>query len=132
MPVERRYWAVRGATTVERDDPALIARAVHELLAAIETLNALTPDLVVSALFTMTADLRSEFPARAARHHGWDEVAMLSTVEIPVPGSLERCIRTLVHVEFPAPRERVHHVYLHAARALRVDLPPSPPASAGG
>lgn len=130
MPVERSYWAVRGATTVERDDPALIAGAVHELLAAIETLNALTPDRVVSALFTMTADLRSEFPARAARDHGWNDVAMLSTVEIPVPGSLERCIRALVHVEFPVPRDHVHHVYLRAARALRTDLPPSPPAGA--
>lgn len=139
MPVERRYWAVRGATTVERDEPALIAEAVHELLAAIERLNDLTPDLVVSGLFTMTADLRSEFPARAARQHGWHDVAMLSTVEIPVPGSLERCIRALIHVEFRAPQSRVHHVYLRGARGLRADLsaglphsPPSAPPSPPG
>jgi chorismate mutase len=123
MPPERRHWAVRGATTVERDDPDLAADAVRELLAEIERRNTLTPDLVVSAHFTMTPDLRSEFPARAARRYGWTQVAMLSTTEIPVPGSLPRCIRTLVHVEFPEPRADVRHVYLRGARDLRPDLP---------
>lgn len=131
MPVERRYWAVRGATTVESDEPGLIADAVHEMLAVIEARNTITADMVVSAHFTMTTDLRSEFPARAARHHGWREVAMLSTVEIPVPGALERCIRALVHVEFAEPRGAVHHVYLRGARGLRPDLDGgAPPGSA--
>lgn len=107
---------------MERDEPALITEAVHELLETIERHNALTAELVVSAHFTMTEDLRSEFPALAARLHGWNEVAMLSTVEIPVPGALARCIRALVHVEFGEPRTGVQHVYLRGARALRADL----------
>ena len=119
----RRHWAVRGATTVERDEPALVADAVRELLDAIERRNALSRDAIVSAHFTMTADLRSEFPARVARLHGWSDVAMLSTTEIPVPGALPRCIRALVHLEFPEPRASVHHVFLRAARELRPDLP---------
>jgi chorismate mutase len=123
MPVERRHWAVRGATTVERDDAGLVAEAVRELLAEIERRNALTRDVIVSAHFTMTADLRSEFPARVARLYGWSDVAMLSTTEIPVPGSLPRCIRALVHVEFPEPRAGVQHVFLRDARDLRPDLP---------
>ena len=123
MPPERRHWAVRGATTVERDDAELVAAAVRELLAEIERRNALAPEVIVSAHFTMTADLRSEFPARAARRHGWTDVAMLSTTEIPVSGSLPRCIRVLVHLEFPEPRAAVRHVYLRDARDLRPDLP---------
>ena len=123
MAGERRHWAVRGATTVERDEPELIATAIGELLAEIERRNAIEPAVVVSAHFTMTADLRSEFPARAARLHGWADVAMLSTTEIPVPGSLERCIRALVHLEFAEPRAGVRHVFLRGAVGLRPDLP---------
>jgi chorismate mutase len=123
MPPERRHWAVRGATTVERDDPALVADAVRELLAELEQRNALDRDAIVSAHFTMTADLRSAFPARAARLYGWSEVAMLSTTEIPVPGALPRCIRVLVHLEFAEPRAGVRHAFLRGARDLRPDLP---------
>lgn len=126
MPVEvsaRRYWAVRGATTVDHDEPVLITDAVHELLGVMEQRNSFMSGMVVSAIFTMTEDLRSEFPARAARRHGWKDVAMLSTTEIPVPGSLERCIRLLAHVEFNEPRKGVQHVYLRGARTLRTDLP---------
>ena len=120
---ERRHWAVRGATTVERDDPALITTAVHELLAEIERRNGIGPDVVVSAHFTMTEDLRSEFPARAARLYGWSDVAMLSTTEIPVPGALPRCIRALLPLELGEPRGGVRHVFLRDAASLRPDLP---------
>lgn len=123
MTSGRRHWAVRGATTVERDEPVLVTDAVHELLAEIERRNGIAADVVVSAHFTMTDDLRSEFPARAARLYGWSTVAMLSTVEIPVPGALPRCIRTLIHLELPQPRDGVHHVFLRGAAGLRPDLP---------
>ena len=123
MTEGRRHWAVRGATTVERDEPALITDAVHELLAEIERRNGIGREVVVSAHFTMTEDLRSEFPARAARLYGWPDVAMLSTVEIPVPGALARCIRALVHLELAAPRAGVRHVFLRGAIGLRPDLP---------
>lgn len=122
MTTRRRYWAVRGATTVQRDDPELLAAAVAELLAEVETRNGITPDQVVSAIFTMTGDLTSTFPARAARLHGWRDVPMLCAVEIPVPGSIQRCIRALIHIEFEEPRERVVHAYLRDARDLRDDV----------
>lgn len=120
----RRHWALRGATTVERDAPALIASAVTELLDELVRNNDLSRDAIVSAHFTVTHDLRSEFPARAARVAGWGEVPMLSTVEIPVTGSMPRCIRVLMHVEFAHPRTAVTHVYLRGTRSLRPDLYP--------
>ena len=73
-------------------------------------------------LFTVTDDLRAEFPARAARELGWTDVPLLCTVEIPVPGALRRCIRVLMHVETDRPRGAIRHVYLGDARGLRPDL----------
>ncbi|HEX5581515.1 MAG TPA: chorismate mutase [Gemmatimonadaceae bacterium] len=130
MVSDRRYWAIRGATTVEADDPERIALAVGELLAEIERRNGIERDRVVSAHFTVTDDLRSDFPARAARRWGWRDVPMLSTVEVPVKGALARCIRALVHVEFAEPRAGVRHVYLRDARGLNPDLEGT--ADAGG
>src|SRR5690606_32814991 len=103
-------------------DPAAITAAVGELLAAIEERNGIAADRLVSAIFTMTPDLRSAFPARAAREWGWRDVPMLSTVEVDVEGALPRCIRVLAHVQFDEPRRTVRHVYLRGARGLNPDL----------
>ena len=119
---ELRVRAVRGATTVEADRPELIRNATRELLAEIVARNALRPSDVISAVFTVTSDLASEFPARAARELGWDDVPLLCTQEIAVPDALPRCIRVLLHVETARPRDEIEHVYLSGARALRPDL----------
>jgi chorismate mutase len=119
---DRRARAIRGATTVESDTPAQIRRATRELLETIVARNGITSADVVSAIFTVTHDLTSEFPAHAARELGWLDVPLLCTLEIPVPGSLARCIRVLLHVESEVSRAGIRHVYLHDARTLRPDL----------
>jgi len=120
---ERRLHAIRGATTVDRDEPSRICAATRELLRDIVRRNRLEPTEIVSALFTVTGDLKSEFPARAARELGWSDVALMCMTEIPVPGSLDRCIRVLVQVERARPRAPIRHVYLRRAASLRPDLP---------
>ena len=113
--------AVRGATTVATDDRGAITDAVRELVTALEQANDFGRADVVSAIFTVTPDLSSAFPAEAARAAGWSEVPLLCSSEIAVPGALPRCVRVLLHVErhWPvAPR----HVYLRDAAALRPDL----------
>ncbi len=119
---ERTVRAVRGATTVDADDPARIRAATRELLRHIVDRNGISPADVVSALFTVTRDLTSEFPARAARELGWIDVPMLCALEIPVPGALPRCIRVLLHLETDRARHAIEHVYLGEARGLRPDL----------
>jgi chorismate mutase len=119
---ERQVRAIRGATTVERDEPELVRAATRELLREVVARNALAPADIISVIFTATADLKSEFPARAARELGWVDVPLLCTTEVPVPGSLARCIRVLLHAESTLPRERLAHVYLRGARTLRPDL----------
>jgi chorismate mutase len=118
----RRLAGIRGATTVSADDPALVRNATRELLHELTVRNALVPDDIVSAIFTLTTDLRSEFPARAAREEGWGAVPMICAVEVPVPGALPRCIRVLVHAWLSTTDVRERHVYLGDARTLRPEL----------
>ena len=118
----RTIRAVRGATTVEKDDPLLIREGVQELLEVLMNDNDLAPIEIVSAVFTATSDLLSEFPAHAARVFGWDDVPLLCAQELAVPGSLPRCIRVLLHVETSRARNEMKHVYLHDAVLLRQDL----------
>jgi chorismate mutase len=113
---------IRGATTVARDEPALVLDATETLLRTIVERNAFVPEDVASALFTVTPDLVSEFPAAAARRMGWTLVPLLNFTEIGVPGRLERCIRVLVHVNTELPQDRIQHVYLEGATVLRPDL----------
>ena len=114
---------IRGATTVAEDDPDLILQATRELLEAIMKENTgFFPEDVGSALFTVTDDLASTFPAQAARQMGWGLVPMMCAREIPVPGSLPRVIRVLVHWNTEFPQNRITHVYLREAVKLRPDL----------
>ncbi len=114
--------AIRGAVTVEANDRAAILHATGELLGAILGANDLHAEDIVSAIFTMTADLDAVFPAEAARDIGWNQVPLLCCREIAVPDSLPRCIRVMVHVQSPRDRGDIQHIYLRDATRLRPDL----------
>ena len=119
MPIR----GIRGATTVTADEPELILQATRELLEEILTENeGMYPEDVASALFTVTDDLASTFPAQGARQMGWGLVPMLCAREIPVPNSLPRVIRVLVHWNTELPQNEITHVYLREAVKLRPDL----------
>jgi chorismate mutase len=110
---------IRGATTVESNDREQILAATEELLCLLIEKNNLQAEDVVSAFFTLTADLDAAFPALAARNLGWTEVALMCTREIPVPGSLEKCIRILLHVNTTRKASEMQHVYIRGAVTLR-------------
>ena len=114
---------IRGATTVSTDEPEAILQATRELLEAIIKENqGMAQEDVGSAIFTVTDDLVSTFPAQAARQMGWSMVPMMCAREIPVPGSLPRAIRVLVHWNTETPQNAIKHVYLRDAVKLRPDL----------
>ncbi len=116
-----RLFALRGATSVARNDTAAILEATEELMTELRSRNSLVPGDVVSCIFTATNDLDAEFPAVAARRIGFERVPLLCAREINVPGSLPRVIRVLIH--HYAPEDHVaRHVYLGEARSLRADL----------
>ncbi|MGH7605262.1 MAG: chorismate mutase [Gemmatimonadaceae bacterium] len=118
----RRTHAIRGATSVEADDPHQIAEATRELLEQIVERNLLEADEIVSVIFTVTNDLKTMFPALAAREMGWVGVPLLCASEIPVEGSMPRCLRTMLQVELRAPRPLDTHIYLREAVGLRPDV----------
>ena len=110
---------IRGATTVESNERENILAATTELLQLLIQHNDLHPEDVASAIFTVTDDLNAEFPALAARSLGWTEVALICTREIPVPHSLQKCIRVLLHVNTMRTATEVQHVYIRGAVNLR-------------
>ena len=119
-PVQCR--GIRGATTVEANSADAILAATRELLARMVQVNGVEAGDVASAFFTVTAGLTAAFPAKAAREIGWQHVPLLDAQEIPVPGSLDHCIRVLLHWNTDKPQEEIHHVYLRDAASLRPDL----------
>jgi chorismate mutase len=118
---DERLFAVRGAAQAEANEAEAILAATAELMRELLSRNGLEPSAIVSCLFTTTEDLDAEFPAVAARGIGLDTVPLLCCREIPVPGSMERVIRVLVHFYAPAGHQAAH-VYLGATRDLRSDL----------
>src|ERR687893_812499 len=116
-----RLIALRGATTVEANEAEAILDATDELMREILARNALTAADLVSCIFTLTDDLDAEFPAVAARNMGLSKVPLLCAREIPVPGSLPRVIRVMIHA-YAHQGHEPQHVYLGEARALRLDL----------
>ena len=114
---------IRGATVAEQDQAETILQATRELLDAILRANPTlkTADLA-SVFFSLTEDLAAAYPAQAARELGWDKVPLLCSREIPVPGSLPRCIRVLLHWNTDLPQHAIRHVYLGDAAELRPDL----------
>src|SRR3954454_22473730 len=121
MSTPARLQGIRGAPTVSQNEAGEILAASSELLRVLLDANELEPDDIVSALFTVTRDLDAAFPARAAEEFGWNIVALLHATEIPVPGSLPRCIRLLVHAYTTRSRSEIKHCYLRGATVLRPD-----------
>lgn len=113
---------IRGATTVNIDTAEEVLQATRDLLEHICSENDLRIEDIASALFTVTADVRSVFPAAAARSIGWDKVPLLCFQEIEVPDALPRCIRVMVLVNTDKSQEEIKHIYLKEAQSLRADL----------
>jgi chorismate mutase len=121
MSEDLRLWAVRGATKSQSNNPETIIQATEELMTELMSRNDLTPERMVSCIFTSTHDLNAQFPAVAARNLGLQNVPLLCAQEIDVPGAMVSVIRTLVHYYAPADHTPAH-TYLGDAQDLRSDL----------
>ena len=117
-----RLVALRGATTVDADTTDAVIGRTSELLATLLERNGLEHDQLVSIIFTSTKDLRSVFPALAARELGLGDVPLLCAGELDVIGGNPSTIRVLMHCYSTRPRATLRHVYLHRAKHLRDDL----------
>lgn len=114
---------VRGATTVKENRAEEIWEETGRVLEEMIAENHITADQVSHIWFTVTSDLDAAFPAKAAREiPGWEFVPVMCAQEIPVPGSLERCIRVMMTADVNVPAKDVQHIFLNEAVALRPDL----------
>ena len=118
---QRRLFALRGAVQAEGNERGAIIDATEELMRELIARNSLEAEAMVSCIFTTTADLDAEFPAVAARQLGLNTVPLLCCREIPVPGSMARVIRVMLHYYGPA-ASAPEHVYIGETQKLRADL----------
>lgn len=117
-----RLRGIRGATTVDANTREAVLQATTELLSALIDANDIRRDDIASVIFTTTADVNAEFPALAARHMGWSNVALMCGHEMAVPGSLPMCLRILMHINTAKTPDELRFVYLRGARVLRPDV----------
>lgn len=117
-----RVRAARGAIVVQRDTHEHVLGATQRLLDAMLERNGVAADDLISVLFTVTDDLRSAFPAEAARRMGLGMVPLMCAREIPVEGSMPSVVRVLMHFHSELGLSDVTPVYLDGAEALRDDI----------
>lgn len=117
-----RVRAARGAIVVRMDDADTVLGATERLLAALVERNAIERADLISILFTATEDLRSAFPAEAARRMGLGLVPLMCAREIAVEGSMPRVVRVLMHFHTDRTLDDVVHIYLDGAESLRDDF----------
>jgi chorismate mutase len=115
--------AARGAIRVGADRPEDLLASTERLLQEILDRNGVQRDDLVSVLFTATEDLRSAFPAEAARRMGLGVVPLMCAREISVEGAMASVVRILVHFHSERSLDDVVHVYLDGAESLRDDIP---------
>jgi monofunctional chorismate mutase len=118
-----RLRAARGAIRVPSDQIDVLLGSTERLLSAVLQRNDVDREDLVSIMFTATDDLRSAFPAEAARRMGLGAVPLMCARELPVEGSMSSVIRILVHFHSERALDEVIHVYLDGAESLRDDVP---------
>ena len=122
MGTTKTVRAVRGAIALERDEASTVLAATERLVASMLERNGVQTDDIVSIFFTVTEDLRSAFPAEAARRMGLGAVPLMCAQEIPVTGAMPRVVRVLLHFHTIRTQAEVLPTYLDGAESLRDDL----------
>jgi chorismate mutase len=114
---------IRGAITIEKDEPQLIWDETEKLVKEVVKANNIAPDSIASITISTTPDIKSAFPARSVRQmEGWQYVPVMCMHEMDVPGALPLCIRVLLHVNTEVAQHEIQHIYLNDAVKLRPDL----------
>lgn len=112
---------IRGATTIEKDCKENILNAVKELIDEVFAQNALQKEEIRGFLFSLTSDIHSYHPAKAARESGYDFAPLFAAVEPDIDGGLSLCIRLMLFTELSVVRE-IKHIYQKGAKILRKDI----------
>lgn len=110
---------IRGAITVDENSSEAIGSATIKLLKEMMKRNNIEIESISHVIFTLTKDLDRDFPAKYARINlKWKDVPMMCFNELPVPGSLPKCLRVLIVVNC-GENFVPEFVYLDGAEVLR-------------
>lgn len=112
---------IRGATTVDKDGKKEICDAVKDLLDEVFSVNALKKEEVRCFVFSLTTDIHSFHPAKAARECGYDFAPLFACLEPEIDGGLALCIRLMLFIETEGGKP-LKHVYRKGAKVLRKDI----------
>ena len=121
--MSERIRALRGATTLDADTKEQVIERTATLLQTMLERNGVAKSDLISIVFTATGDVRSEFPAAAARSIGISDVPLLCARELDVDDAIGLCVRVLMHLYTESDAASLRHVYLEGAVPLRTDLP---------
>lgn len=114
---------IRGAITLESDTKEEIKKATIELLEKMLKENEVEKEDIAFAIFTLTDDIKSDFPAKYARLNcGFNFVPMMCYNEVQIEGSLKKCLRILLNVNTSKRQNEIKHIYLKGAAILREDI----------
>ena len=112
---------IRGATTILSDCKEEISCSVKQLLDEIFQKNSIQKTDVKCFVFSLTSDIHSYHPAKAARECGYDFAPLFACVEPDIDNGLQYCIRLMMFVE-NVDANQATHVYQKGAKVLRKDL----------
>jgi chorismate mutase len=114
--------SVRGAITVKVDTREEVLGATTEVLMEIIEQNSIDLTDIVNIVFTATDDIRSEFPAVAARGLGLTSIPLLDCQQMMCDNALALCIRVMLTYNSTKSQDNIKHIYLREAKKLRPDL----------
>jgi len=115
--------ALRGATSIARDEPQEIQERVRELFSALLAANNLEITNIISVIFTVTHDICSLNPATALRDDDrYQHIPLLCALEPRYQGDVPLIIRVLLHVRVSSAATALTPCYLHDAVRLRPDF----------
>lgn len=115
--------AIRGAITVSSNREEEILGKTAKLVGRMIDRNGIDVEDVISIIFSVTQDIDCVYPARAVRDvMRVFDVPMMCVKEAYIDGSLDKCIRVLMHVNTNKSNKEICHVYLGGAMILREDL----------
>ncbi len=113
---------IRGATTIANDTKEEISLVVKELLDEIFSINDIKKSEARLFVFSLTTDIHSYHPAKAARENGYDFAPLFAAIEPDIDGGLPYCIRLMVFLERNIENREIKHIYQRGAKILRKDL----------
>lgn len=113
---------IRGAITIEENSEENIFQNTTILLQEIINRNNLKIEDIISIIFTATEDIDAAYPAVAARNLNITHAGLMCFQEMKVENSLKMCIRVMVQIRTDKTQDKMQHVYLKKASALRPDL----------